>query len=86
MSPKVNWRRLSGATEQAGTQTTPPISERSRSEGDLNRNSYRDSEHPRLSQRAVCNDDGTPIAEGTNEVLGAILEELRAIRAALERE
>lgn len=66
----VDWRRLSGAGE-----TTPPnIEPPSRSEGDLNRNSYRASQYPRLSARAVANDDGTPIGQGIEYLLRVLLE------------
>ena len=79
MAKVPDWRELSG-----GGDTTPPIAERSRSEGDLNRNSYRNSSYPRLSLRAVCNDDGSPVTTETNGLLREVLTELQAIRAALE--
>jgi len=78
--PKVDWRELSGGSDNKAGALTPPIAERSRSEGDLNRNSYRSSEYPRLAVRAICNDDGTPITETTDELLRAILKELQTIR------
>ena len=79
---KPDWRELSGGGGQMGTMT-PPIAERSRSEGDLNRNAYRNSEYPRLSVRAVCNDDGSPISEKMEELMGKVLAELETIRILL---
>lgn len=62
-------RRLSG-----DGSTTPPAAElTSRSEGDLNRNSYRKSKYSRLATRAVVNDDGTPITERTENILSQLL-------------
>ena len=63
-------RILSGA----GASTTPNLEPRSRSEGDLNRNSYRSSRLDRLSTRAVVNDDGTDIAASTDTLLRELIE------------
>lgn len=68
MTQQVDWRELSGA----GATTPPNLEPRSRSEGDLNRNSYRGSKFDRLATRAVVNDDGTQI----NERVEALLKEL----------
>ena len=74
-------RILSGA----GASTPPNLEPRSRSGGDLSRNSYRDSKWDRLSVLAVANDDGTPIANTTNELLRALLTELRLQTVLMER-
>ena len=66
-------RILSGA----GASTPPNLEPRSRSGGDLGRNSYRDSKWDRLSVLAVANDDGTPIASTTDLLLAELLSELR---------
>ena len=70
-------RALSGDGDK-----TPPFRENvgSRSEGDLNRNSYRPSQMAeRLATRAVVNDDGTPIAAGVENWLSQLLALTRAI-------
>lgn len=74
-------RILSGA----GASTPPNLEPRSRSGGDLSRNSYRDSKWDRLSVLAVANDDGTPITEETNALLRALLTELRLQTVLMER-
>ena len=66
-------RILSGA----GASPPPNLEPRSRSGGDLGRNSYRDSKWDRLSVLAVANDDGTPIASTTDLLLAELLSELR---------
>ncbi len=68
-NPEVDWRKLS----RAGENTPPRLEEQSRSEGDLNRNSYRESQYPRLATRAIVNDDGTPIAGATNLLLAQLV-------------
>ncbi len=66
---------------------TPPQIERSGSEGDRKKNSYRPSPHDnRLWLLAVGNDDGTPIAEETNQLLSELIAEIRALRAAVNRQ
>ena len=74
-------RILSGA----GATTPPNLEPRSRSEGDLSRNSYRSSKWDRLSTRAVSNDDGTPIAERVEGLLTELITETQAVRGLLER-
>lgn len=64
--------------------SAPPF-DRSRSEGDLRRFSYRDSAFNRLTLQAVANDDGTAITAATDALLREILEELRALRAQMEK-
>ncbi|KKL58484.1 hypothetical protein LCGC14_2224940, partial [marine sediment metagenome] len=49
---------------------TPPESSWSTSEGDRSRGSLGPSRFPRRFIRYVGNDDGTPIAEETNQLLG----------------
>ena len=65
---------------------TPPESDWSTSEGDRNRGSLGPSRFPRRFVRYIANDDGTPIAEETNRLLGEVLEEMRALRASIERQ
>mgnify|MGYP001591520462 CR=1 FL=1 len=76
-------RILSGA----GASTPPNLEPRSRSGGDLSRNSYRDSKWDRLSVLAVANDDGTPITEETNvllrNLLGQLIAETRVVQKLL---
>ena len=80
MAPRVDWRKQSGvATDLRLPRAAPPL-EQSSSEGDMKKNSFRPSAYPRLFSRAVCNDDGSPIAEATEVLLLAILEELQAQR------
>ena len=74
-----DWRYLSGA----GDSTPPHVEPLSRSEGDLNRNSYRASKYPRLAARAVCNDDGTPISASTEERLAELIGVAGRIEALL---
>ena len=66
-----NWRGLTGVDDRSPIPTEAP----SRSEGDLSRNSYRPSAWPRLATRAVANDDGSPIAAGTELLLRELLAE-----------
>lgn len=78
------WREL------VGVRTGPAGLEESRSGhvpfgpdfpdsgGDRERGKFRKSEWPRLVVIAVCNDDGSPIMEKTNELLAQILVELKA--------
>ena len=61
-----------------GEETAPPFTP-SRSEGDMSRFSFRDSRFNRLTQRAVCNDDGSPIADGTNALLLEIRDLLKQL-------
>ena len=75
-------RILSGA----GAITPPNLEPRSRSEGDLNRNAYRASKWDRLSARAVVNDDGTPIAATTEDLLRLLLELTERQNELLARE
>lgn len=77
---KVDWREQSGVAHDVRRPRMPPSTEWSKSEGDRNRGSFRPSGYPRLFLRAVCNDDGTPVMERTNELLEEILVELRALR------
>ena len=80
----VDWRKQSGvATDLRLPRAAPPLEQPS-SEGDMNKNSFRPSYYPRLFCRAVCNDDGTPLMERTNELLEEMLVELRAIHDALK--
>ncbi len=65
---------------------TPPESSWSTSEGDRNRGSLGPSRFPRRFIRYVGNDDGTPIAEETNRLLGELIVEMRALRAAVDRQ
>ena len=74
-----HWREQTGAGA-----TSPPQRDYSTSEGDKNRSSLGPSRYSRTFVRYVANDDGTPIAEGTDKLLEAILVELKAIHAALE--
>ena len=76
-----DWRYLSGA----GDSTPPHVEPLTRSEGDLNRNSYRASKYPRLSARAVCNDDGTQISAGTEARLAELIGVAERIEALLIR-
>ena len=79
-------RRLSGngvADPPWSAQSPPNLELLSRSEGDLNRNSYRPSNFPRLSTHAVVNDDGTPITAKTEEKLDQMLGVLTDILAVL---
>ena len=74
-------RILSGA----GALSPPGLEPRSRSEGDLNRNSYRNSKWDRLAARAVVNDDGTPIAMSTDELLRELIELTKTQNALLQQ-
>ena len=65
---------------------TPPESSWSTSEGDRNRGSLGPSRFTRRFIRYVGNDDGTPIAEETNRLLGELIVEMRALRAAVDRQ
>lgn len=66
-------RILSGA----GASTPPNLEPRSRSGGDLSRNSYRDSKWDRLSVLAVANDDGTPITQTLDDLIRSLLVETK---------
>ena len=70
MTQNFDPRVLSGD----GKDTPPHLEPLSRSEGDLNRNSYRPSMYNRLAQRAVANDDGTPITQSVEVLLQRLLE------------
>ena len=76
-----DWRELTAA----GAATPPHAEPLSRSEGDLNRNSYRPSKFPRLAARAVVNDDGTPIGTDTEAKLAQLLLVAERIEALLIR-
>lgn len=80
MTQPVDWRQLSG-----GGDTTPPrIEPQTRSEGDLNRNSYRKSRFPRLAARAVVNDDGTQVNDRVEALLTDLLAVCKRIEAVLQ--
>lgn len=68
-----------------GASTPPNLEPRSRSEGDLSRNAYRSSKWDGLSTLTAVNDDGTPIAEGTNALLREILLEIVAQNTLLQQ-
>ena len=74
-------RTLSGA----GASTPPNLEPRSRSVADLDRNAYRPSRWDRLSARAVVNDDGTPIAMSTDELLRELIELTKTQNALLQQ-
>ena len=80
MTNKTDWRRQSGVASDPRAPRIPPPIEWSQSEGDRKRGVFRHSIYPRLFLQAVCNDDGTPIMERTNELLEEVLAELKAIR------
>lgn len=83
---KTNWRERSGVADDLRLpRPAPSVFERSTSEGDMKKGSYRNSGYPRLFCRAVCNDDGTPVAAKTEVLLEALLEEIRALREVNER-
>lgn len=79
MTEPVLWRELSGA----GATTPPRLEAESRSEGDLNRNTYRRSKYPRLAARAVVNDDGTPISARVESLLVELVLVCNRIEALL---
>ena len=68
------WRELVGVKGKPGPNE---LMEFSGSGGDRERGKFRPSEYPRLYTTAVVNDDGTPIVATTNDILSAMLEELR---------
>ena len=75
-----HWREQTGA----GERTAPSLLERSTSQGDKERNSLGPARFPRTFVRYVANDDGTPVTEGTDILLRAILDELRALVAEVK--
>ena len=85
-APRVDWRRLrAGDTAALPERPRPPYLERrSTSEGDMRRGSYRESAFPDHFTLTAVNDDGTPIAEGTEALLGALLVEMRGVKAILQ--
>ena len=87
-APRVDWRELRG-----GDVTTPREGPRpaylerpSTSEGDMRRGTYRVSAYPDHFTQAAVNDDGSPIAEETNNLLRQVLAELKLLNERLAKE
>ena len=69
-----HWRRQTGAGER-----TPRTEDYSASQGDKEKNSLGPGRYNRTFVRYVANDDGTPIASRTDELLTELLDKLDII-------
>lgn len=78
----MNWRRLVGLDTHVKNSTGlgPDFPG---SAGDRERAKFRESEHPRLTAVAVVNDDGHPVAMGTNDLLVELIHEIKLLRSGL---
>ena len=88
-TPTVDWRWINGAlVDETGKKLPPGIVNWPSSQADMGKRSYRQSKYPGAFTRTAVNDDGTPIAAGTNELLVGVLDSLIQLReemAALNR-
>lgn len=81
--PWFDWRRLVGLYGPDTSNSSGIGPDFPGSSGDRERGRHRPSGYPRLTQTAVCNDDGSPILGGTEEKLDALLAEIRALRVGM---
>ena len=86
----ADWRKILGVGQDGRPNAVPRSNYQQGggghfpgSEADRKRGQYRESEYPRLTQQAVCDDDGNPLLESTNALLAVLILELRALREAL---
>ena len=71
----IPWRSLRGVYDGV----PPNEIARSRSQGDMAKNSYRDSGFPGLFTLAISNDDGTSIAASTDELLVELINQVKIL-------
>ena len=80
-TPAVDWRWINGAVaDETGKKLPPGIVAWPSSQSDMEKRSYRQSMYPGAFTRAVANDDGTPVAAGTNELLVGVLASLSQLQ------
>lgn len=81
----MNWRRLVGLEGQIADSTGlgPDFPGQA---GDRERGKFRESGHPRLTTVAVVDDDGLPVAIGTNDLLMELILEVKLLRSGLVME
>ena len=80
-TPAVDWRWINGAVvDETGKKLPPGIVGWPTSQADMDKRSFRQSQYPGAFTRAAVNDDGTPIAAGTNELLVGVLANLAQLQ------
>jgi len=78
----MNWRRLVGlgGPPPDSTGLGPDFPGQA---GDRERAKFRESDYARLTTVAVADDDGQPVAIGTNDLLAELVHEIKLLRSGL---